>query len=338
MDKETRHVQVINPVDSVLLAQEPRALRDTFTQYAPEPWQTHVLTPNQEPQKLEALEQLDQCVLKLQPNKCIIAGGALVSVYTNGKIQDLDYYVLATPQEEERLLRRVDVMWEKFYRSSPYKHDTTYEVGNGVRSVYKFKSRVMQFPDINIMITEDRPELVVSRFDFTACQIYTDGGGRVDVSSPQTLLDLNTKTIRISNINSIKPRRIRKYLNKGFLPTEELNNAIEDIEKMSSLNPLQSGMLLEFAHLAQLIRKARGVDLDYFSKLKFNPIGSYISQQQNAINKRLAAKQMATQNHIWNSNPQSSASPTQAPQSPVQQGSAYIWNDQLKQLLEKKKK
>ena len=58
----------------------------------------------------------------------------------------------------------------------------------------------------------------------------------------------------------------------------------------------------------------------------------------NAINKRLAAKQMATQNHIWNSSPQSSASPTQVSQSPVQQGSNYTWNDQLKQLLEKKKK
>ena len=81
------------------------------------------------------------------------------------------------------------------------------------------------------------PEDIIKNFDFTVCQVITDG--KTFILNDQTRKDIETKTLRL-NRESPYPistqslvQRVIKYMVYGFTPDKELQHIIENNENIN---------------------------------------------------------------------------------------------------------
>ncbi len=105
-----------------------------------------------------------------------------------------------------------------------------YEEGIDELRVITCKSEVMHRPDIQLvkLFWYESPEHVIDGFDFTVCQLATDG--KRLYYNPLSFDDIRSKAIRVhrSNIDGIVMlNRIIKYSNKGYSVSQELFDETE---------------------------------------------------------------------------------------------------------------
>ena len=139
-----------------------------------------------------------------------IAGGAAISLYTKQFINDIDVYVSDKTQK---------LVLEAYLQST---HDVTYESDNALTATVMLDSPVKHKVQVIRKGIYNSISDVFDTFDFSICQIATDGRGNF-VATPQALADLGTKRLRVAHFNPDGfISRWAKYTMYGYdLPTEE---------------------------------------------------------------------------------------------------------------------
>lgn len=147
-----------------------------------------------------------------------IAGGAAISLYTKQVINDVDVYV--THRQQQRDLEQLFVD----------EHFITYKSENALTARAELvKGEVHKVQLIRKGLYQ-KIEDVFATFDFSVCQIATDGRGNF-VATPHALADLGTKRLRVTHFNPDSfMSRWAKYTMYGFeLPTEEFSDYVSKI-------------------------------------------------------------------------------------------------------------
>lgn len=173
-------------------------------------------------------ELIDSLNLDIQHGPWI-AGGAAISLYTKQVIHDIDVYVTNRQQQLDLEQLFVD------------KHTITYESENALSvNVELVKDERHKVQLIRKGLYK-KIEEVFDTFDFSVCQIATDGKGNF-VATPQALADLGTKRLRVAHFSpaSFMPRWA-KYTMYGFeLPP------IEFADYVSKINDTQFNDIYKF--------------------------------------------------------------------------------------------
>lgn len=165
----------------------------------------------------------------LSKNKAIAAGGSVLAAYTNGEINDIDIYV----NQKHALSLWKGIMHDfrscNIKSSQPKKdYDDSFFKKN------KIKGRIALVCDrfeLDIIVVDDEvnPETVVSNFDLTFCEIWTNGKD-VYANYPEHVRTMNGVLkddyvkILIENDNKFIESRIERYREKGFTVTIPENN------------------------------------------------------------------------------------------------------------------
>lgn len=162
-------------------------------------------------------ELIDLLSLDIQAGPWI-AGGAAISLYTKQVINDIDVYVTHRQQQLDLEQLFVD------------KHSITYESENALSAKVELIPGERHKVQLIRKGLYKKIEDVFETFDFSVCQIATDGKGNF-VATPQALADLGTKRLRVTHFNpdNFMPRWA-KYTMYGFeLPTTEFTDYVSKV-------------------------------------------------------------------------------------------------------------
>jgi len=122
---------------------------------------------------------------------------------------------------------------EQFSRAETLMHQLGASVAHSSENAISFKCEYDgTFHNVQLIRRRyfERPEQVIGQFDFTICQLLTDGN--TILMGDDTALDLDSKTIRLgsSPMQNYVISRLIKYMVYGYYPSQEL---IEHIESQS---------------------------------------------------------------------------------------------------------
>lgn len=121
-----------------------------------------------------------------------IAGGAALSAYTRQEINDIDLYCRDDAQQT-KLMEALNMQGNISFASN---NAATFK-REGLKNVQVIK--------LNVPTVQD----AIAPFDFTVCQIATDGKGNF-VASAATFADIESKTLRINNF--VKDKFIKRWI------------------------------------------------------------------------------------------------------------------------------
>ena len=154
----------------------------------------------------------------------LIAGGAVLSAYTGGTINDLDIYVhISRVSKLKDVLVNIGFQFSLYlnYIAPPY--DQSFFKRNNILSRFRMYDLLYRYPDIDLMIIPDAIPLrnVVTNFDLSFCEIWYDGI-TVEAVDPTGVLskkgvlkkDYLENLLVFFNMYTIK--RMRKYKIRGF--------------------------------------------------------------------------------------------------------------------------
>ena len=165
----------------------------------------------------KCVELIDSLKLDIQ-NGPWIAGGAAISLYTKQVINDIDVYVTNRQQ-------RVDL--EQLFVD---KHTITYESDNALSAKVELVPGERHKVQLIRKSQYKTIDEVFDTFDFSVCQIATDGKGNF-VATPKALADLGVKRLRVTNFSPDSfMARWAKYTMYGFeLPADEFTDYVSKI-------------------------------------------------------------------------------------------------------------
>ncbi|NDE13732.1 hypothetical protein EBZ80_02260 [bacterium] len=156
----------------------------------------------------------------IKKHRCLMAGGSVLSAYTNFPLDDLDLYVHPTRCEDLLDdLKRVQYRFCAIHLAPPY--DQSFFRKNGILA--RFRLVKPNSPPIDVMmVAEDRTlKDVVRNFDLSFCEIWFDGD-RVHAEHPthvlhrSGILERNYLRSLLVDHNTFILKRIAKYRNRGF--------------------------------------------------------------------------------------------------------------------------
>ena len=168
----------------------------------------------------------------LQKHKVLIAGGSVLAVHTTPQFEsgDIDMYVDKYYAESfiKDLLKLDDISFYSWFTRSVYdksflrRNNILYSLSGVIKTVGKKMTR------FDIMVTQTDPTKVVGNFDLSCCQIYFDG---LDVYATH-FNEINEKKCHLRTEyheawyagNFFLKNRVRKYAQRGFTITMEMNN------------------------------------------------------------------------------------------------------------------
>lgn len=154
-----------------------------------------------------------------------IAGGAVLKFYLGQSLghSDLDIWFASRSQFEQVQKLVNDLGCSRVYSTENADSYKYYSLDSGTYNIQLIKRRFF-----------DNAEQIIRQFDFTVCQLVTDGR-RIEVG-PTTVPDIKRRHLRLSHgliSESVIPRMI-KYMVYGYRPTPEL---LEEIEvRKSTIN------------------------------------------------------------------------------------------------------
>lgn len=172
----------------------------------------------------------------LKATGSLISGGFMTSMLLGmdiHTINDIDIYVPLKEIRSAMVLVKImglkpikDINVQSSYCKSFLKR-------NKVLLRLPFKSEAIQ-RDVDILIVEDDPKTVCSRFDLTCCQVWFDGETVAGTHLKETLerkAYLNLEYMpSLCSSNAFTVKRIKKYLSKGFVimvPASRFQTACE---------------------------------------------------------------------------------------------------------------
>lgn len=119
---------------------------------------------------------------------------------------------------------------QQFDRCEKYMHslgaDVAYSSNNATTFKYNYNGETQQIQLIKRRFFET-PQEVINQFDFSICQLLTDGNKLL--LGKTTAQDLDTRTIRLGSdrMQSHVVTRLVKYIVYGYYPSRELAELIE---------------------------------------------------------------------------------------------------------------
>jgi hypothetical protein len=164
----------------------------------------------------------------LKENEAIIAGGSVLSSFTDFFINDLDVYV--NLKNSSNFINKILEMGYKIGKSclAPA-YDESFFKKNNIMSRFHFGGYKL-FP-IDVMVIPDniKPQTVASNFDLSFCEIWFDGEN-IYANDPEGIKnkkgilkpDYNDALLKHCNLFIIK--RIKKYIKRGFNISYKINN------------------------------------------------------------------------------------------------------------------
>jgi len=192
--------------------------------------------------------------------EAVIAGGSVLSAYSDDSVNDIDVYIYAS-----KAIKFVNMLTYKKYRLIKTHLRSSYDqsffrknnilarfllqqdfpnvlpIGITIDTTRReaIEKRVI-FPDIDIMIIPDPPNGlildVVTNFDLTFCEIWYDGMN-VNAQDPKGIMS-KTGVLKkdyvdelLVSLNNFTLRRVQKYINKGYSITYECQRRINTFEK-----------------------------------------------------------------------------------------------------------
>ena len=148
-----------------------------------------------------------------------LAGGAVRKMYLGQNIglSDWDIWFSSPEQfhQSEKLMCSLDAAWA--VHGSDNAISFKYSYNNQEHNVQLVKRRFF-----------DHPGQIIRQFDFTICQLLTDGDTLM--IGDQTALDLESKTIRLASypMQNYIISRLVKYMVYGYYPSQELIELITE--------------------------------------------------------------------------------------------------------------
>ena len=158
----------------------------------------------------------------IKDNNALIAGGAvLAGYYEGGKINDLDIYV--NQKDALSLWTDFKILFRDFLlkkSQSKKDYDDSFFKKNKIKGRFVVETQHSEF-DFIIIDDEVKPEYVVSNFDLTFCEIWTDGENVYanypeHVFSKSGILKDDYVKILIEGQNKFIQNRMERYKQKGF--------------------------------------------------------------------------------------------------------------------------
>ena len=190
----------------------------------------------------------------------VIAGGSVLSSYSDDSVNDIDVYIYAS-----KAIKFVDALTANRYKISIKNLRSSYDQSffrkNNILARFLLQQnfpRVLPigittettrreaiekriiFPDIDIMIIPDPPNGsildVVTNFDLTFCEIWYDGMN-VNAQDPKGIMSKTGELKKdyvdelLVSLNKFTLRRVQKYINKGYSITYECQTRINTFKK-----------------------------------------------------------------------------------------------------------
>lgn len=151
-----------------------------------------------------------------------LAGGAVLKSYLGQPmgLSDLDIWFANRAQFEQVQKLVSDLGCSRVYSTENADSYKYYSLDLGTYSIQLIKRKFF-----------DKPEQIINQFDFTVCQLVTDGIRTI--VGPTTIPDIRARRLQLSRglvAESVIPRMI-KYMVYGYRPTPEL---LEEIEAQQS--------------------------------------------------------------------------------------------------------
>ena len=177
----------------------------------------------------------------IKDSNAMIAGGAVLSAYSNDIVNDLDVYIYASKAVDfvNNLTNdgTYEVAFEGNYLRPSY--DQSFFRKNNILARFSFNTVIRRkFPLIDVMIIPDEIPLlnVVTNFDLSFCEIWYDGY-YVKAVDPKGVLT-KTGTLKkdytdklLLDLNRFTVKRLKKYIKKGYIISYDSENPINTFEK-----------------------------------------------------------------------------------------------------------
>ena len=188
-------------------------------------------------------------------SNAIIAGGSLLSIYDNSKINDIDIYVnLVNLKTMIKELRKIDYHFlnDWSYIVPPY--DNSFFKQNNILGRFVFTPTYVKMirhphseyiehidrPIIDIIVVKNNINLtsVVSNFDLTFCKILFDGNS-IKADNPDDIVNKSGSLgqnylNKLYEGNNFTIGRILKYVQKGFSLTNVDVDALDEYSYIAS--------------------------------------------------------------------------------------------------------
>jgi hypothetical protein len=156
-------------------------------------------------EKYLLLKNLDKELIQLfEESKCILAGGALTSIFSGKPIHDYDIYF--TQQNHNKVNNILD------------KKKIDKAVITDCASTFKLENCIIQSIMLNDMVVEKAEELFL-KFDFTICQAAYNFNTKEMILGENFLKHLSQRRL-VFNTNTEYPLaslfRVKKFMKRGF--------------------------------------------------------------------------------------------------------------------------
>lgn len=186
-----------------------------------------------------AIFSILECNMKYGP---WVAGGACIQWYQGKEVglSDIDVWVSSSRQYEMTKRKLESKSFSVIYESEnavTYIHKVNIfnytNIANGVVPVQvnnKFSDLRIQVIKKNYQTVQD----VINDFDFTVCQIATDGTNFV--FGPKTREHIDKKILETTKIKESLHRRFAKYYSYGYEPTEKTIAALSTFNNHLNFN------------------------------------------------------------------------------------------------------
>lgn len=209
----------------------------------------------------------------LKKYNCMLAGGALVSILTNRKVNDYDIY-FKTNEDCRKACEEFKKIYETSFLSP--------------RAI-SFEDSYLQLIRHTDYIIED-PNVLIKGFDFRCCAIIYDFETEQLHMLKETYGDILSRTLTINNSNIKYPivtlNRVRKYTDKGFTinGTELIKLAlIINSIKMKNYADLKDQLQgIDTQFLYEFTEHLNG-DTEYDKDIVINDLNSFIDKEEDEI-------------------------------------------------------
>lgn len=153
-------------------------------------------------------------MLQLKKHNAIVAGGAALSWYCGKPVgfRDIDIWVKSQSDFE-----KVESHFKTIFGMP------NFDTKNALTFLFESENREYKIQMIKTKFYSD-PKILINSFDITVCSIATDGNSWFlgkDFSQ-----DLKNKALRVRNYTPSIMKRVVKYWQYGFQPTDELLDMI----------------------------------------------------------------------------------------------------------------
>lgn len=173
---------------------------------------------------VSALPPVLEEVRKILPSEAFVAGGFLTEALLGLMLKDIDVWFTS-----ESALNEFLVALREAVTKEPLKQYGFQEIVNPASGTSSFIAPGKHTPiSLNSYYLFTGPEHIIDSFDFTIVQTALTRSSQVYVG-PTTLDDIENKRLAFHRPQNTIYNRAKRYLEKGFIPTEEAWLTIEQL-------------------------------------------------------------------------------------------------------------